>query len=406
MNFYGNVISQGFNFVGQFFQFAILARLLSPEDFGILGVIFAISQFSYIFFDYGFMIFGVRYTVLNRARRSLIGRMLSVSIVIKSIFFLINAVVIVLFHLFNEASEISFWALIGVSAGFYFWALNPIWLLLGFEKGFWIAGLAFIYRILPVLVLIFFQNISIEMFALIYVFFAAFSCVVGIELIRRFFNVHFQPPTWHRVLHVVKRYIDPFLASLMTTGYTTLTVLCASNIIGSVEAGYYLSADRLCRFFVAGLSPVIQSLYPVFVKMHQKNNSAFWPQFMKLTLGILSLAIIVFIIFTEASDEITQVIYGEKYIPRVSELLKMLAPLCIILAISSLFANLVFHVYDSSKKLRNIYLVAGLANAIILLPLINKYKVYGVVYTSIVVELLIVAAMFVFVYRRFNGKHG
>lgn len=406
MNFYGNIISQAFNFVGQFLQFAILARLLSQEDFGILGVIFAISQFSYIFYDYGFMVFGVRYAVLNRGRLSLIERMLSVSAVIKSIFFLINAVVIVLFYASNKISGISFWALVGISAGFYFWALNPIWLLVGFEKGFWIAGLAFMYRILPVLVLILFQSISIEVFALIYVFFAAFSCMVGIELIRRFFKVKFRCPTWRRVLYVVMRYKDPFFACLTTTGYTTLTVLCAGNIIGNVEVGYYLSADRLCRFFVAGLSPIIQTFYPVFVRMHQKNSGAFWLLFVKLTLGVLGIAAIVSIIFTEASDQIIQVIYGAKYIPRVSELLKMLAPLCIILAISSLFANLIFHVRDSSKKLRNIYLVAGVVNVIILFPLLDMYQVYGVVYTSIIIELLIVVSMFVFTFRRFNGKCG
>lgn len=404
MNFYGNLLSQGFNFLGQFVQFAILARLLSPAEFGVLGVIFAIAQFLYIFFDYGFTVFGTRYVALNKRHAPRIDRMFGVSLGLKTVLYLASATGLAAYCLIVPTSEVKFLPLLGIATGFYFWALSPIWLLIGLEGGMCIAVLTFIYRVLPCLALLLFHSISLNTFALLYAGLAGLACAVAMTLVRRMFGVRFRRPTWRRMWHVAIHSIDPFLSTLTTTAYTTLTVLYAGHIVGSVALGYYLSADRLCRFFAAGFLPIIQSFYPTLVRLHHQNREAFRRLFLKLAMGILGLAVVASLIFFQASELIVRIVYGAKYVPEVSGLLKMLAPLCFVLTSSSLLANFAFHARNQSARLRNIYLMAGVVNLVTLIPLVGKFHVHGVVYTSLILESMIVLTMITFAMRRFRGE--
>ena len=96
LNLYGNILSQGINFGGQIAQFSILARLLTIEEFGSLGVIFSIAQFLYIFYDYGFSIHGTRFVAAKQNEIKLISELLVTSIIIKTSIYIISIIAIII----------------------------------------------------------------------------------------------------------------------------------------------------------------------------------------------------------------------------------------------------------------------------------------------------------------------
>jgi lipopolysaccharide exporter len=300
----------------QFFQLAILARLLSPKDFGLMAMIMMVLGFAQVYADMGISNAIIhRQDVTRDQLSSLYWLNIFVSVIIFAVILIINPLIVVFFREPKLASLLPWSALIFI--------IIPIGqqfqILLQKELSFRpLATIEVTSTVIGCITAIGFALGAAGIFSLILGQLANSTCrafmLAGIGLRR-----------WRPMLHFRTRDFQGYLGfGLYQMGekstnylYSNIDKLLIGALLNAQALGYYSLAWNLVIAPAAKINPIITKIaFPVFAKVQDKIGllRKGYLSILKV-LSIVNFPIMIGMMAT--APVLVPVVFGQKWLPAV-----------------------------------------------------------------------------------------
>lgn len=306
--------SKYINIAVQLLITAVLARLVSPEDFGILAIVTVFSAFFMMISDMGIGVAVIQYQDLSeKDYGSLFGFSIILSVLLSLVFCLASFPIAVFY-----TSEILIPLCCFTSLGLLFSTLNmvPNGLMLK-EKRFFSIGIRLIVAsIISGAIAIVLAVFDFGVYAL------AAQIVLSSAIILcwnvfcrpiRSINFHFMS-----VLKKVFSYSAyQFGFNLINYFSRNMDNLLIGKILGTASLGYYDKAYKLTSYPMTAFSSVIASVIQPFMAVHQNNLDIIFSYWFRITKFISLVAAPVAILMYSASEEIVLIMYGDQWLVAV-----------------------------------------------------------------------------------------
>ena len=120
---------------------------------------------------------------------------------------------------------------------------------------------------------------------------------------------------------ILKSSLHFVLPSLMVSIYGQTDKLMLKQMISDAEIGYYSTAVAICGMWVFILTAIIDSMNPVIMELHKKNQfNAYRKKNVQLYHMVFYIALFVSLIISIFAKLIVSILYGDAYLPSVQPL--------------------------------------------------------------------------------------
>ncbi len=195
-----------------------------------------------------------------------------------------------------------------------------------------------------------------------------------------------------------------FLTIFTISVYFSLDTILLGFLADNQSVGYYASALKLNRLFIAVLSAISVAMFPNLVSLyHQGLKDVFIEKIEQCTYLAMSISIPLVLGITFCAPELIELLLGTHF-ERTILPLQITAPLIFIISLSGIFG---FQVLSAVGKDRAIFIAAligmliSVVAAIVWVPL---YKEVGAAYTILLTEGSVALAFFLFAKAHLNLK--
>lgn len=305
----------------QLFITAILARLLPPEDFGMLAIILVFLNLFIPFADMGIGAAIIQYQDLDDRDY---GALFSFSIFFAvglALLFCVAAIPISLFY--SNEQLIPLCCLGSLSLLFATLNMVPNGLLLKGQRFLSMGIRLFVVTIVAGIIAIIMAFAGWGVYALIW-----HNIIAGI--ITFFWN-YFTRPIRHLTIHFVTSLKKVFSYSAFQFGSsmvnyfsTNLPNLIIGKVFGEAPLGFYDKAYRLTTYPLNGISNVIISVIQPYMAKHQNDPGILFSYWFKVAKFLSLVGAPIAAIFLCAPEEIVGIMYGDQWAAAVV-LLQLLA---------------------------------------------------------------------------------
>jgi O-antigen/teichoic acid export membrane protein len=362
-----------------FLRLAILARLLSPNEFGLFGIASLVLAFLEIITETGINVFFIQDEGdLNEYLDTAFIVSIIRGILISFLTVLFTPVIISFFKVPNAKVILYFVALIPLIRGF----INPSSVRfqkdLEFNKEFFFRTGIFITDSLVAIFTAFYLKTASS---LVWGMLAGviFEVVVSHLFIKPKPKLNFEKNKFKKVIERGKWVtLSSFLQYLFTNTDST----AVGKIINSTYLGYYQMAYKISTLPITEISNVFYNVtFPVFSKF-QNDKERFKKAFVKSTLAIGLITIPVGLIIFFFSKEIVLLLLGNNWI----EVVKPLKILSIYGILRAVFAEVpaVFLALKKQEYVAISTLVSVIGISISIIPLVKNYGILGASYSALI----------------------
>jgi len=393
------VITRSLTFV----RLAILARLLTPDEFGLFGIAALVLAFLEIITETGINVFFIQD---EGELKEYIDTAFVVSIIrgifISLFIFIFTPLISKFFNANSSKSLLYFIALIPLIRGFINPSVVKFQKELQFNKEFYFrTGIFFADSLVAISAAFYLRTASSLVWGMI-------AGVVIEVLISQLF---IKPrPKLVFAFNKIKKVLDrgkwvtasSFLQYLFTN--TDSTVI--GKLMNSTYLGYYQMAYKISTLPITEISNVFYNVtFPVFSKF-QNDKERLRKAFLKSTLVIVLITVPVGIAIYLFAKEIVIFILGKEWLPVIAPL-KILSIYGILRAVTAEFPA-VFMALKKQELVTKVSLVAVLAIGITIIPLVRKFGILGASYSALFGMILAIPLMIYYLYMllwRKNGKY-
>ncbi len=379
-----------------FLKIAILARLLTPTQFGVFGIGLLVLSFLEIMTDTGVNVFLIQENaelskylntawVVSIARGALI-----------SLFILLSAPLVSAFFNSPESYRVlMLTSLIPLVRGF----INPA--VVRFQKELLFAK-EFSFRFL-----IFAIDGAVAILAA-FITHSAISLIYGLlagSIFEMLFSQVFIKPRpafafdSGKAKEIVGRGKWVTAAGIFNYLYENGDNVVVGRILDAASLGLYQTAYRISSLPITEIADVVSRVtFPVYVKISgdmARLKKAYIKTLAAITLAVLPIGVIL-LFFTEP---VVQIVLGDKWLGTVG-VIKVLSFLGVIRAIT-MTANPLFLSVKKQEYVMSVTLVGILGLAITIVPLVRSYGIVGAGFSAIIGALTTVPVTFYFVYKFF-----
>lgn len=376
----------------------ILSSKLSTEYLSFYFLAMLISAWVSMILDFGFEYSGVRKVssksdspvfLRNKFTGVLIAKLILASVII--------FISLLIYYLFYSQGEKSLYIVIGVILGVS-QSFIPVWFYLSLGK-------------LNKVSLI---TISINLFILASAYFLSGDSDLkyiffGVVLLRIFGAIYLSSP-YTKKLEICRKktYIsginylvwgrEMFVFQAVSSLYTAFPGYYFS-IIGSSEGIIAFGvAERVMRACGSAISPISQSLYPLFCKLANTNNTQ--TKKIKNIFLLFQCSVTIFIISSVCffSSDIVIYLLGNEDI-YIQKLICALSAVVIITNISNIYGVQGLLAYKKDKVFNKIIISLSLVSVPVLIVFSKYWDSFGVVLSIISVELSVMLLMIIFFYK-------
>jgi O-antigen/teichoic acid export membrane protein len=366
-----------------FVRIAILARILSPAQFGLFGIASVALSFLEIVTETGISIFfiqreGKLKNYINTAWVISIVRGFFVGVLI----FIFSPLVASFFHTPDAVRLLRLIAIVPIIRGFVNPALVQYQIKLEFNKEFWIKSLIFSVD-------------SVVAVAVAYTFRSTESLVWGLvagALTEVVFSQLFIRPRprivveWRKFKKIINRGKWVTAYGIFNYSYENIDDVIVGRLLGIVSLGYYQIAYKISTLPITEIANVVAKvMVPVLIQIKNDNkrlNKAFIST-MIVVLGVATPSGLLLFFYSEI---IVKILLGEQWLV-VTDIIKVLAMFGVIRAVVNTGYS-IFIVKRKQEYITIVTLTSLFGLVIIIYPLINIYGLLGVAYSAIISTLI------------------
>ncbi len=295
---------------GQILTTAVLARLLTPNEFGVVVAVFVFVSFFQLISDSGLAAAIIQKKSLSD--RDIFSLFIITIIlgVFLAVIFILSAPVVAGFY--NNPEYLKIVPLLSISLFLYSAHIVPSAALYR-DKRFKAVGIAnFSVQILSSLFAIYLAWKGYSYYSLVYqaIFQSVirFIIVIWISPIKMYKEINFSV-----VKEIFNYSIFKFLYDVVQYFSRSLDSILIGKYLGAIPLGYYDKAYKLMLMPVSNLADVISPVLHPVMSAHQDNQELIYNFYKKLTkfLAIIGIPLTVFLFFS--AEEIIRIFFGDQW---------------------------------------------------------------------------------------------
>lgn len=393
---------QGFNLVTPLLVVPYIVGICGEENFGKVAVGMALSFFLIVFIDYGSDLVGVRDVSINRDNKEALQKIvmtnLSSRFLILLLVLLVTGVLFCIVPYFKN-EQLLFVMGLPILIGQF---LNPTWFLQGVENVRWITLSNILSKIVYLLgVFTVIKSAS----DYVYVnFFWGIGMIIanGLFLILVFksYRIAFQKVAFEDIKHFIRNDFSMFTSQIFVSLQLNTPVMLLSFFGNNLMAGQYKIIEQIIVIFKTYIFLFFNYVFPkvcYLLDSEPSKGMRNWKIYNGFNIVFVSLGMLVFYIFSY--DIVSYFNPTNRY--TLSSLLNVAVILPILLAVSIALKQLVlgWNFKRYYVRLTSVIVVLNLLAIIVILP---YYKVYGVFYTLITSEVLMILFYLLCIRRKFS----
>lgn len=395
------------NFLVPLVAFPYLNNKLGVEGFGKFGYAQTLFFLFMFLIDFGFILSGAKSISLNKENKLLIDKIYSNIQIVK--FFIFISIFVILFastyfnlfnlNISNIDTQLVWLALIASFSA----VLIPTYLFNGLSINSTLAVITILIKLFFLLpIFIFVKDISDLLLAVIFQLMS--GLVVGLfiqYLIIKRNYARFSLKLVNKEISVIetRQSYDNFIGSFFTLGFTYLTPLIIKFTLGDASLGIYTVVDKLVNVLRQLYVPLNQAFFAKICIAYDANDKFnYYSMIKKVFLFFLILGGLAFFGNIILGDWLLPIIFGFNY--DLSDYLTIAIITQILVSIASIMVNFFIIPSNLTYVLKRIYFIGLLFYVPICLQFINSFKLYGVFFAMLVVELLLLLMMMVFLYTK------
>lgn len=298
---------------------AILARLLSPNDYGVIAVTTVFTNFFVILTDMGLGTGIIQNKSLTVEEiNSIFGISIYIGIALMFIFALFGYPLSLFYK--NEI-YIGICAILALSLGFNTFNMVPNALLLKDKQFVKVAIRNIIVPVLTNIFAIIFAFVGFKYYALVIqsVLSAFFTFFWNCYTANKNYNLKLTLRIQFAGFNKIRNYSSfQFLFSLVNYFSRNLDNLLVSKVFSETILGIYDKAYKLMLYPLSMLTGVITPVLHPILSEHQNNYEYIYDQYVKILKLLSSAGILIMPICFISSTEIIQIMFGEQWLAAAS----------------------------------------------------------------------------------------
>ena len=377
-----------------FIKTLVIARILSPNDFGLFGIATLVLTFVEIFTETGVNVFLVQekeYTdhYISTAWSVSILRGLIIAVVIAS-----TSVLVAAFFRAPLASQLLlFISLVPLARGFINPSIVKFQKELLFNKEFYYRTSIFLVEVIVTSVLVILtHNVYSLIFGLLIS--VVFEIIISFMIIGPRPSLSFDLEKFKKVIGYGK-WITA--STILNYFYQHGDDIAVGRLLGTASLGTYDMAYRISLIPLSDIGDVVARVtFPVYVKIAD-DLERLRRAFIRSALSVLILVSPIGIVLFFFPQEIIQLVLGEKWLP-AADVLRVLAIFGIIRALSVFMST--FFLSIKKPQIFTLISVVGLSGlAITIVPFIMRWGIVGAGYSALLGTSVTIPVLIYFLYK-------
>jgi len=383
-----------------FVRLAILARILTPAQFGVFGIASLILALLEILTETGINVFLIQ---KKEKYAEFIDSAWVVSIIrgcLISLLLIVTAPYVVNFfnspHSYNVILLIS---IVPLVRGFVNPSIINIQKEIQFKKEFYIRSTLFLIDALVVIFAAFITK-SAESFAYGLIVSATIEVILSFIFFKPWPRISFEP---EKIKHIVRKGWWITLTGIFSYFADNSDNIIVGRVLGTSSLGFYQVAYKISTITISEITEVVNKVtFPVYSKIADEKERLFQAFAKIMTISSL-VALISGILIFYFSREIVLLILGENWV--------LIVPIVRILSIygilrtmfgnfSSLFLSLERQDYVAKMTFVRVFTLF-----IFLFPLVGAYGLSGAGYAMLISIIAEIPIVFLFTYMIYSKRH-
>jgi len=383
----------------------IFARLLSPHEYGISGLLTPIIEFIPLFFTFGLYVSQMReYGDLSGNKEKLGSYFFSINVFIwivslTFVFLAISPIGIAFFHLFIDFNEVAFYPFIFVA------------ILIGFIKIFNLIATNYFQtiqnytRIGITSVFSSIISISLALFLIIYFDLGVLGKILGILIASMFsFAALYLSYAKQFKLDFNRKMLTSSLALGFPIQFSTIMSIIINfsdrlilvKYVSLAEIGIYTIAYTAGMVIIVFITSFIDTWKPIFFDKLRTNDKSAKDVLVYFIFGLFGISLVGQLL----SKEIVYILFPVKYFT-AADYIPYILPSIALMGIYQ-FIVPYFHFYKQTKFVPYITFVSATLNIGINIIFIPEYGVMAAIWSTFISFFVTAFIMFLLVYKKFN----
>jgi len=406
-NVFYNVILSVSQVLFPLITFPYLARILGPDQIGLLNFAESISRYFILVAALGIPIYGVREIAKqqeNKLNRTFVFvEIAAINLITTIILTLVFIVIILWVPVLHKELPLFGWSIAYfILQMFYF-----EWFFTGMNQFKFIALRSFLIRLLFIIFV--FVLIRAKSDYLKYMQMQVFlSLLIAIINFKYLFSLLDLKKMSLSNLNL-KQHLKPLLLLFLTifsiSIYFSLDTILLGFLANNESVGYYSSALKLTKLIIAVLGSITVAMFPQMINLYHNGGQEQFEHMVKqcYTL-ILSLSIPLVVLIIGLSNDIVLLLLGNHFSRSILPL-QITAPLIVIVSLSGIFGFQVLSALSKDKAILLSAIIGMIASIILSFFLVPNYKENGEAITMLITELSVSVSFIYFSnkYFKLNG---
>ena len=388
-NFISLVSAELFSKLIAFFTTVYLARVITPEGFGIIGFATAFISYFLLFIDLGLDTISLKkisndQTVVGRYVNNIISFRLLISIIVYLLLFLI----ILLLNI--ETVQKAAILLLGLNL--FVQSITLDFVFQATEKIKYLSIKVISKNLLTlILVLIFVRNIS-DVLLVVFIFVLT-NLAVSIWMLKKYSNI-FESFKWSIDYGFVKKIVaESFplaISAFMISIYYNLDMVMLGMIKTETEVGIYNAVYRIFMIGILPIGVIVKILLPSISRILEKDKLI--NSLIKYGIMLLVTSVIVSVVFYFFAEELLIIIFGKQYIAGTYALMIISFNIAVI-GVNVFFGN-PLTVWGKQRQYAVAITFGAIANILLNIILIPKYSYNGAAFATLLSEVVVFVGVF------------
>ena len=398
------------NFLVPLAAFPYLTNKLGIEGFGKFGYAQTLFFLFMFLIDFGFILSGAKSISLNKENKLQVDKIYSNIQFVK--FLIYTCIILILFistyfnlfglNFLDIDTHLLWFAIVASFSAI----LIPTYLFNGLSLNSTLAFITiFIKLVFLIPVFVFVKDVGDLYLAVVFQLMSGLIVGVIVQYLifkRNYARFSFKLINKQISINETRQSYDNFIGSFFTLGFTYLTPLVIKFTLGDVSLGVYTVVDKLVNVLRQLYVPLNQAFFAkICIAYDSKDKLNYYSMIRKVSLFYLILGGVAFFGNLLLGEWLLPFIFGFNY--DLSNFLSVAIATQIIISIASIIVNFFIIPSDLAYILKRIYFVGLLFYFPICLQFVSLFKLYGVFFSMLLIEVFILLIMLVFIYiKRFK----
>ena len=385
-------LGQAINLVSPFLVMPFLIYTCGQENYGKIGVGFALALILNSIVDYGSYINGVKEISINRTDQSILELKFNAIYLSKLILVLIVlflATILIFYVPFFSKDKTTFLLSLFIVAGQF---INPAWFFQGIENFKWISAINVISKLIYIaLVLIFIRDKNDFIYANFFLGIGAIiGNTIGLIWLTNHFSFSFKNFKLEPALNIIKEEFHFSISQLFLSLYQFFPIILISYLSGNFIAGQFRVIDQIITVFKTYLNMFFYFVYAnICYELDKRYHYGIkvWKQYNGY--NFLLLLVLLFIIFLNSELILSYTKIEKSQVSILTPYFQFALLIPLLTAVSQPLRQLMFAFNKNSIYIK-ITLITTMLNFILLLFFVKNMGLKGAFLAIIIVEIIII----------------